>query len=84
MRNLVALAVFLVLGTAAQAIPAPVELQPIAVSPDDLTIAAGPAGASLERDYFRAPQTPYAAGRVFPCSLQLRVFDKTRLAQSCN
>ena len=38
----------------------------------------------LEADYFRAPQAPFAAGRVFPCRLQLRMFEKTRLAQSCH
>jgi hypothetical protein len=38
----------------------------------------------LEFGYFRAPQTPVAAGRVFPCRLQLQIFEKTKLAQSCH
>ncbi len=84
MKALVGLAVLLALGATAQAKPVPVESQPVAISVDDSAIASGAAGAMLESDYFRAPQPPLAAGRVFPCRLQLRVFEKTRLAQSCN
>ena len=60
------------------------ELRPVALSTDDTAIDTSPSGATLESNYFRAPQQPYAANRVFPCRLQLRMFDKTRLAQSCN
>ena len=84
MKALVIVATVLVLGAAAQAKPAPLDLRPIAPPAEDVTIATGPAGATLESNYFRAPPEPYAAGRVFPCRLQLRLFDKTRLAQSCN
>jgi hypothetical protein len=38
----------------------------------------GSVGAMRERDYFEAPQTPFNA-----CELQLSLFNKTRLAQSC-
>jgi hypothetical protein len=74
----------LVLGAAVQAKPAPLDLRVVALSAEDTAIDSGPSGASLESDYFRAPQMPYSLGRLFPCRLQLRVFDKARLAQSCN
>jgi hypothetical protein len=84
MKALIAVAVLLALGATAQAKVAPLERQMVAISADDSTINSGPSGAMLESNYFRAPQTPAAAGRIFPCRLQLRVFEKTRLAQSCN
>jgi len=75
---------FLAVTASAQGMPAPIEPQAISISLDDTTINTGPSGASLESNYFHTPQQPYAAGRLFPCRLQLRVFDKTLLAQSCN
>jgi hypothetical protein len=84
MKQLIALALFLAMCAAAQAKPVPVEERPTMISADDLTVSSGPAGATLEQDYFRAPQPAYAGVRVFPCRLQLRIFDKTRLAQSCD
>jgi hypothetical protein len=84
MRSLVALALLLAAGAALQAKPAPYEPQLIAISPDNMAISTGAASATLEQDYFHAPQTPYATGRIFPCRMQLRVFDKTRLAQACH
>jgi hypothetical protein len=83
MKVLTAFAVFLALGATAQAKPAPIEPQQAASAADDAAMFAGAAGALRESDYFRAPQPPLAAGRIFPCRLQLRVFEKTRLAQSC-
>ena len=41
----------------------------------------GSVGAMRERDYFEAPQSPYAGS--FPCLLEPDLFAKTRLAQSC-
>jgi hypothetical protein len=92
MKNFIALALLFALGAlalialsaAAQANLAPVEPQQTAVPAHDLAIATGAAGATLEQDYFRAPSLNFAAGRIFPCRLQLRIFDKTHLAQSCN
>jgi len=84
MKILITFAVLLAIGVTAQAKPAPFELRPVAFSVEDTVIDSGPSGGSLESDYFRAPQQPLAAGRIFPCRMQLRVFDKTRLAQSCN
>jgi hypothetical protein len=39
----------------------------------------------LERNYFQAPpQVPVATTRrAAPCTVQMVVFDKTRLAQAC-
>ena len=74
----------LALGVTAQAKPAPVETQTVAMLSEDSTIDSGPSGAMLESNYFHAPQSPHASGRVFLCPLQLRVFDKTRLARACN
>ena len=74
----------LAVTASAQAKPAPLNMQPIALSTSGTDINTGPVLTTLEADYFRAPQQPYAANRVFPCRLELRVFEKTRLAQSCN
>jgi hypothetical protein len=84
MKALIAFAVILALGGTSQAKLAPLEAQQIATSRSDMDMFAGPAGAMVESDYFRAPQPPFAAGRIFPCRLQVRMFEKTRLAQSCN
>lgn len=84
MKNLIVLVLFLALGAAAQAKLAPVDPHQVAISADDMAIATGPAGSTLERDYFRAPQPAYATGHIFPCRLQLRIFEKARIAQSCN
>ena len=84
MRNMIALALLLALGATAQAKLAPVEAQSAGISPDDLAVASGAAGAMLEQDYFRAPQPADANGRVFLCRPQRLIFDNTRLAQSCN
>jgi hypothetical protein len=92
MKRLIAAALFVIFGVtglavlvaAAQAKPSPMQAQPSAFRPDDLTIATGASGATLEQDYFRATPSTFAASRAFPCRLQLRVFDKTRLAQACH
>jgi hypothetical protein len=84
MKALITFAMLLALGATAQAKFAPLDRQMAALSADDSTINSGPSGATLESDYFTAPQPSYAAGRIFPCRLQLRVFEKTRLAQTCN
>ena len=84
MRNLIAAALLLAFGAAAQAKYTPVESQPARISPADLAISTGPAGATPEQNYFRAPQPPAAGEQVFPFRCRLEVFAKTRLAQSCN
>jgi hypothetical protein len=82
MRKVIALALLLALGATAQAKYAPFEAQPARISPDALVISSGPAGATLEQNDYRAPQSPSAAGRLLLC--RLHVFAKTRLAQSCD
>ncbi len=88
MKGLTAVAIFLALTVAAVAKPAPVrDLNPaddrIPTARNDVDINIGPTGAMLERNYFQAPQRQFGAGS-FSCRMQLSVFDKTRLAQSCN
>jgi hypothetical protein len=82
MRNVIALALLLVLSATAQAKYAPVEAQLARISPDALALSNGPASATREQNYYRAPQSPSAAGRLLLC--RLHVFAKTRLAQSCD
>jgi hypothetical protein len=84
MKALIIFATLLALGATAQAKLAPLERQLASISADDTMNGSGPSGGRLEADYFRAPQTPYAGGGVFPCRLQPSVFEKTRLAQSCH
>jgi hypothetical protein len=88
MKGLMATAIFLILTTAVVARPAPVSnLNPSedrtpAFARNDADINIGPAGASLERNYFQASQTPFVAGEL-PCRLQSAIFDKVHLARSC-
>jgi hypothetical protein len=77
-------AAVLALGGPAQAKPTPVETVAVDVLADAAAIHSAPAAALREQSYFQAPQTPAFAGRTFPCRLQLRVFDKTQIARSCN
>lgn len=56
----------------------------IAISVDDTAIATGPSGALLESNYFNAPQPSLTSRRGNSCRLPLSLFEKTRLAQSCN
>jgi hypothetical protein len=84
MRNVIALALLLGFGAAAQANYSPVDVQRAEIAQDGLAVATGPAGATLERDYFRGPPATYAVDRTFPCRLQLMIFDKRRLALSCH
>lgn len=58
------------------------DLRP-ALALNDTDINIGPAGASLERNYFQAPQQPFNAGSL-SCRMQMSVFDKMRLTQACN
>jgi hypothetical protein len=68
--------------------PAYAKLTPLQQLPTELTdvtsLHTGPAAASLERNYFQAPpQKPVEARRITPCTVQMVVFDKVRLAQAC-
>jgi hypothetical protein len=89
MKGLMATAAFLILSVAAGAKPAPVgdfksiEYQTPTLARNDAAINVGSAGAAREREYFQAPQMHFNAGS-FSCQLQSSVFNKTRLAQSCD
>ena len=50
---------------------------------DDVNIDVDQIGTQLERDYFQALPTRSNFDNI-SCRLQLNVFDKTRLAQSCD
>jgi hypothetical protein len=85
MKTLIALALILAFGSAAVAMPEPV--------PRDLSMTAGsaatgivvgPAEAMDESTYFRPAPSPTAAGQIFPCRLREMLFEKTRIALSCN
>ncbi len=52
---------------------------------DVVSVYTGPAAAMLERGYFQAPQQqqPATAKRLTPCTVQMVVFEKSRLEQAC-
>lgn len=77
------LALVLALTTAAAiAKPSPVEpvrsTNPIALASAEFNV--GPAGATLERNYFRAPEADSRSGI---CRFEPIMFAKVRLTQSC-
>ena len=84
MRSAIVIAMLLVNGSA-QAKLTVLDSEPTipAISVEDTTIGSGPAGALLESTYYNAPQSPVAGVRVFPCSLQDTLFQKTRLLRIC-
>ena len=52
--------------------------------PDVTSLHAGPAAAMLERQFFfQAKPQPVASKRAMPCTVQMVVFEKSRLAQAC-
>jgi hypothetical protein len=77
-------ALFLTLSVTAQATYAPVEMPRPTTPPDDSAMFVGAAGAMLEADYFRAPPQHQRSSDSNVCRIQLRLFDKTELAQSCD
>ena len=89
MKGLTVAAVFLGLTVVATAKPAPVsDLNPMGdrtpmLARNGVNIDIDHIGAMLERDYFQAPQTQLNAGNL-SCRLRLSVFDKARLAQTCD
>jgi hypothetical protein len=77
-------ALLLTLSVAAHANYAPVETPRPTAPPDDSAMFVGPAGAMLEANYFRAPPPQQRSSHSNVCRVQLRLFDKTQLAQSCD
>ena len=86
MRALTATALLLALSAVALAKPNPVERPRLALVNADMSMGSvgamreniGSVGAMRERDYFEVPQPQFNA-----CRLQPSLFNKTRLAQSC-
>ena len=85
MKGVAGVVIILALTAAAGAKPAPVgdfgrmDDRTPTLARNDIDI--GP--TARERSYFQAPQPQFNAGNV-SCRLQLSVFDKTRVAQTCN
>lgn len=73
--------------TVAASLPASAKLTPFQQlpfdQPDVTSVYTGPAAAMLERAYFQAPRQPDVSKRATPCTLEMVVFDKARLAQAC-
>ena len=84
MKNLLAVILLVTAATAATAKPSPVEparfANPIVRASEEFNI--GPAGAMLERRYFRAPEADSHSG-LYLCRLEPSMFAKIRLTQSC-
>jgi hypothetical protein len=85
MKTAIALVVTLLLTAPAYAKLTPFDSQKEPV-PDVASVYTGPAAAMLEHGYFQAPPQqiqPSTAKRLTPCTVQMVVFDKSRLAQAC-
>ena len=85
MRGLLALAVLAALSASAAAKVVPLDPRPPGPAPDESAFSLGPTGSTLESDYFRAPQPPAGARRIFPCRVRLPAFGREpRFAQACD
>jgi opacity protein-like surface antigen len=86
MKIMLALAVLAALATSAAAKPSLFEPRAAAPAVDDESVLyLGPVGAMLESDYFRVPQPPAGAGRVFPCRVRLHAIGrKPGFTQACD
>ncbi len=81
-RTAMMVALILPLTVPAYASLTPLERQPLDQA-DVTSVYTGPAAAMLEQNYFRAPPRPVAAQPLLPCTVQMVLFDKARLAQAC-
>lgn len=77
-----AAAMVVVLLISAQAKPSPYEPPQSRVARDIAALATTPFDVASERAYFQAPR-PASAQRALPCTVDIVVFEKTRLAQAC-
>jgi len=85
MKSLLALAVLAALSASAPAKVAPLDPRPLGPVPDESALSLGAIGSTLESDYFRAPQPPAGARRIFPCRVRLPAFGREpRFAQACD
>jgi len=86
MKVAASVALFFAMTTVAAAKPAPVEFlrskSATAAIRSNADFNIGAAGATLERDYFRAQETDSRPG-PFLCRFEPSIFAKVRLAQSC-
>ena len=86
MKKLFAVILALTAATVAVAKPSPVEpvhsANPIALARASAEFNIRPAGATLERNYFRAPETDSHSG-LYLCRFEPSMFVKMRLTQSC-
>ena len=86
MTNLLAVLLAVTAATAAVAKPSPVEplrsANPIALARASAEFNIGPAGATLERNYFLAPETD-SHSVLYLCRFEPSMFAKMRLTQSC-
>ena len=86
MKNLFAVILAFTAATAAVAKPSPIEpvrsANPIALARVSAEFNIGPAGATLERTYFRAPESDSHSG-FYLCRFEPSMFAKVRLTQSC-
>ena len=86
MKNLFAVILALTAATAAVAKPSPIEpvrsANPMALARVSVEFNIGPAGATLERNYFRAPESDSRSG-LYICRFEPSMFAKVRLTQSC-
>jgi hypothetical protein len=73
-------------ANAAVAKPASVEplrsMNPASLARTSTEFNIGPAGAMLERDYFRAADTDFYSGRQL-CRFEPSMFAKVRLTETC-
>ena len=85
MKSLLGVALVLA-ATPAVAKPSPVDLvhsaNPMALARTSADFNIGPAGATLERNYFRAPEADSRLG-LYLCRFEPSMFAKVRLTQSC-
>lgn len=86
MKNLFAVILALTAATAAVAKPSPIEpvrsANPIALARVSAEFNIGPAGATLERNYFWAPESDSHSG-LYICRFEPSMLAKVRLTQSC-
>jgi hypothetical protein len=89
MKGMTVTALFLALTVVAAAKPTPLSNfnatrdRTSTLARNDVNINIDQIGTQLERDYFQALPTRSNSDNL-SCNLQLNVFDKTRLAQSCD
>jgi hypothetical protein len=85
MKGPLALAVLAALSASAAGKVAPLDPRSPGPVPEESAFSLGFTGSALESDYFRAPQPPAGARRIFPCRVRLPAFGREpRFAQACD